>query len=44
VWVGEESEGSFDSEGDAVAAAVQLADDCGRPAWLVQEGGETTPL
>jgi hypothetical protein len=44
VWVGRESEGSFDSEGDAVIAAVQLASEHGRPAWLVTERGETTLL
>lgn len=44
VWVGRESEGSFDSEGDAVIAAVQLAGEHGCPAWLVREGGETIAL
>ena len=44
VWVGTESEGSFDSEGDAVAEALQRADDHSRPAWLVKAGGETTAL
>jgi hypothetical protein len=37
VWVGAESEGSFDDEAAAVAAAVQLAADHGRPAWLISE-------
>lgn len=37
VWVGAESEGSFDGEAEAVAAAVRLAADHGRPAWLVSE-------
>ena len=44
VWVGRESEGSFESEAEAVAVAAQLADDHGRSAWLVKEGGETTAL
>jgi len=44
VWVGRESEGSFDSEGDALTAAVQLAAECGCPAWLIKEGGETIAL
>lgn len=44
VWVGTESEGSFDSEGEAVAAATRLADDHRRPAWLVNDGGEPTAL
>jgi len=44
VWVGQESAGSFDSEAEAVAVAAQLADDHGRPAWLVKEGGETIAL
>jgi hypothetical protein len=44
VWVGSESEGSFDSEGDAVIAAVQLADDHRRPAWLVKDGAEPIAL
>ena len=38
VWLGRESEGSFESEGDAVAAAVQLANDHGRTAWLIKDG------
>jgi hypothetical protein len=44
VWRGPESEGSFDSEAEAVAVAAQLADDHGLPAWLVRDGGETTAL
>jgi hypothetical protein len=44
VWVGMESEGSFDNEAEAVAAALVLADDHQRAAWLVNEGGETTRL
>ena len=44
VWVGTESEGSFDSEAEAVAVATELAADHGRPAWLVKEGKTTTAL
>ena len=44
VWVGRESEGSFDREGEAIAAAITLAGDHGRPAWLVKEDGGTTAL
>ena len=38
VWAGRESEGSFDSEAEAVAIAVQLANENGCTAWLVKEG------
>jgi hypothetical protein len=44
VWVGRESEGSFDREGEAVALALQLADDHGVPAWLVKENGSASRL
>lgn len=44
VWVGSESEGSLDSEAEAIAVATGLADDHGRPAWLVKDGGQTTAL
>jgi len=44
VWVGAESEGSFDSEAEAVTLATALAADHGRFAWLVQDGGATTAL
>jgi hypothetical protein len=44
VWLGTDSEGSFDSEGDAVIAATQLAGEHGRPAWLVKDSGETVAL
>jgi hypothetical protein len=44
VWVGTESEGSFDSEVEAVGAAIELAEDHGRPAWLVTEDGRTKAL
>jgi hypothetical protein len=42
VWVGTDSEGSFATESEALALAIELAD--GRPAWLVKEGGAATPL
>jgi hypothetical protein len=44
VWLGTESEGSFDSEGEAVAAALALAADHGRPAWLTSDRGLPTLL
>lgn len=44
VWVGPESEGSFDSEAAAIAAATELANDYGRSAWLVKGDGTTTAL
>lgn len=44
VWVGPESEGSFDSEAEAVTFATQLAADRGRPAWLVRDDGGTVAL
>jgi hypothetical protein len=44
VWIGRESEGSFDSESDAVLLATELANDNGRPAWLVKEGGAPIAL
>jgi hypothetical protein len=44
VWVGTESEGSFDSEAEAIDAASELAGDHGRPAWLVKDGGETMAI
>ena len=44
VWVGTESEGSFDSESEAVMVATQLASDYGRTAWLVRDGGSTSAL
>ena len=39
VWVGTDSEGSFESEAEAVALAAQLADEHRRPAWLTTAGG-----
>jgi hypothetical protein len=44
VWVGPESEGSFESEGEAVATALVLAADHLRPAWLVKDTGDTLVL
>lgn len=44
VWVGTESEGSFESEAEAVAVAVGLAGEHGRPAWLTPEGGRPVLL
>jgi len=38
VWLGRDSEGTFDSEGEALAAARALATETGRPAWLQQHG------
>ena len=38
VWVGTESEGSFESETEAVQVAMQLANDYGRSAWLIRDG------
>ena len=43
VWFGRESEGSFDTEDEALATARALADETGRPAWL-QEHGRTVPI
>jgi hypothetical protein len=39
VWLGTDSEGSFDGEGEAIELAQQLAIEHGLPAWLVPEGG-----
>jgi hypothetical protein len=44
VWLGEDSEGSFDSEAEAVGVALRLAADHARPAWLVPEEGPPTRL
>ena len=44
VWCGPESEGSFEDEAEAVAAALALAAEHGRPAWLTKENGETKLL
>ncbi len=44
VWVGRESEGSFDSESEAVTIAIQLANENGCTAWLVKESGASIAL
>jgi hypothetical protein len=44
VWVGTESEGSFESEAEAISFAAELADDHGRPAWLFKEGGDAIAI
>jgi hypothetical protein len=44
VWWGAESEGSFEDQMEAVAAALALAAEHGRPAWLTTESGETKLL
>jgi hypothetical protein len=44
VWLGTESEGSFESEREAVALALHLADEHALPAWRVNENGDTSPL
>ena len=44
VWLGAESEGSFEDESEAVAAALALASEHGRPAWLTTETGVTKLL
>ena len=44
VWIGRDSEGSFDSESEAIALATGRANDEGRPAWLVKEGGAPIAL
>jgi hypothetical protein len=44
VWVGTESEGSFESEAEAISIATELGDDHGRPAWLCKEGGEAIAI
>jgi len=44
VWLGTESEGSFENEHEAVALALHLAEEHALPAWRVSENGETSPL
>ena len=44
VWVGAESEGSFESAAEAIAAAAQLANDYGVTAWLVKGDGSSSAL
>jgi hypothetical protein len=38
VWMGTESEGSYDTEGGAIESALALAAEHSRPAWLTREG------
>jgi hypothetical protein len=38
VWCGRDSEGAFDSEADALAAAYAAAHERNCPVWLVQHG------
>jgi hypothetical protein len=44
VWIGTDSEGSYDSETEAIAAALALAAEHGQPAWLTREGVPPVPL
>jgi hypothetical protein len=44
VWLGTESEGSFESEAEAISIVTELADDHKRPAWLIKGGGETIAI
>ncbi len=44
VWVGTESQGSFETEAEAIGIARQLAIDEQRPAWLMPEGGRAILL
>ena len=44
VWLGTESQGSFETEAEAIGVARQLAITEERPAWLVPEGGRAMRL
>jgi hypothetical protein len=44
IWLGRESQGSFDSEGDALSAARELAASHDVPAWLLKNGAAIEPL
>jgi hypothetical protein len=44
VWFGTESQGSFESEAEAIGVARQLATVEGRPAWLMPEDGRAIRL
>jgi hypothetical protein len=45
VWIGPDNEGSFDSEGEALAAALAIAVERGVPAWLTRDdGGAIAPI
>jgi hypothetical protein len=43
VWCGRESEGSFATEADALAAAHAIAGERGAAVWLIQHGREPVP-
>ena len=44
VWIGAESQGSFENEAEAIGIARQLAIDEQRPAWLIPEEGRAILL
>jgi hypothetical protein len=44
VWIGSESQGSFENEAEAMGIARQLAIDEHRPVWLMPEGGRAMLL
>jgi hypothetical protein len=44
VWVGPESEGAFDNEGEAMATALALSAELSRPAWLLKERYPLIPI
>jgi hypothetical protein len=44
VWLGRDSEGSFETESEALSAARAIADQCGRPAWLQKNGQPMTRI
>ena len=44
VWLGTESQGSFETEAEAVGVARQLAITEQRLAWLIPEGGRAIRL
>ena len=44
VWIGREHEGSFATEGEALALAQEVAGERGLPAWLVRDGRPPTSI
>jgi len=44
VWIGTESNGSFETDAEAIAIARQLAIDQETSAWLIPEGGRAVRL
>ena len=44
VWLGRESQGSYDSEGAALDAARAIAGERGLPAWLMREDGAISSI